>query len=284
MKPIPAQQRLHLLVARPKRPKQGPLVLCLLLGLMSGLGSLQAMAQTAAQPAARPAAAPAPAARPAAQAVRAGAAATAAAPAGNTLGRGTGPILTLEELRTCFSTRDRLEAELNASTAARDTLNKEKQEIELEQEALRAGQPSPANLRAQVDELGERYKAYNAKLADWEGRVKTFNEGPGRRTGSLVDRQRLALNAERAALDEERKGLDVDRERIQGLQNENQTLVQNYNAKVTAHQQRVEGWNTRNAAWNDSATKLEEDRADWVTDCSNRRYREDDEIAIQRGR
>jgi hypothetical protein len=46
----------------------------------------------------------------------------------------------------------------------------------------------------------------------------------------------------------------------------------------------VQEWNTRNQAWNEAGARLEGERKDWVTGCADRRYREDDEIAIKAGR
>ena len=57
-----------------------------------------------------------------------------------------------------------------------------------------------------------------------------------------------------------------------------------FNAKVAALDARVADWNQRNAQVNDSAKALEQERMSWISDCGDRRYREDDEIAIRRGK
>mgnify|MGYP000370216868 CR=1 FL=1 len=56
------------------------------------------------------------------------------------------------------------------------------------------------------------------------------------------------------------------------------------NAKVGAFDGRVSDWNQRNAAVNDAAKALEQERLKWMSDCGDRRYREDDELAIKRGK
>jgi hypothetical protein len=47
---------------------------------------------------------------------------------------------------------------------------------------------------------------------------------------------------------------------------------------------RIAAWNERNGQWNDTSNALEAERKGWVTACADRRYREDDENAIRRGK
>ncbi|MBK6472251.1 MAG: hypothetical protein IPF94_16520 [Betaproteobacteria bacterium] len=46
----------------------------------------------------------------------------------------------------------------------------------------------------------------------------------------------------------------------------------------------MQDWNQRNAQVNETARKLEDERSLWLSECSNRRYREDDEKAIRAGK
>ena len=75
--------------------------------------------------------------------------------------------------------------------------------------------------------------------------------------------------------------LDVERETVLG---ENQAAVNAYNARVGTLDKRVVDWNQRNAQWNEASKALEIERKDWVDQCGNRRYREDDEKAIRAGK
>ena len=86
---------------------------------------------------------------------------------------------------------------------------------------------------------------------------------------------------EREQLDVERKTLDAERETVVA---ENQAAVNTYNARVGNLDARVQDWNQRNAQWNEASKALEIERQDWVDQCGNRRYREDDEKAIRAGR
>ncbi len=60
--------------------------------------------------------------------------------------------------------------------------------------------------------------------------------------------------------------------------------MRDYNVKATALDTRVTDWNARNAKLNEANAAREAERKGWVTACSDRRYREDDEIAIRKGK
>ena len=98
---------------------------------------------------------------------------------------------------------------------------------------------------------------------------------------SDAERTRRAINAEREEIDRASKALNDDRAR---LQTSTETAVNAFNAKAAAVDARIADWNRRNQAWNDAGSELEDTRKTWVANCGDRRYREDDEIAIKRGK
>ena len=54
--------------------------------------------------------------------------------------------------------------------------------------------------------------------------------------------------------------------------------------KATALDARVTAWNQNNEQWNADSRALETERSTWVSACSDRRYREEDETAIRQGK
>jgi hypothetical protein len=62
-----------------------------------------------------------------------------------------------------------------------------------------------------------------------------------------------------------------------------QETVNAFNNRAAAQEQKVADWNSRNKKLAEETGALASDREQWVADCGNRRYREDDEIAIKRG-
>ena len=82
-------------------------------------------------------------------------------------------------------------------------------------------------------------------------------------------------------MEKERAALEAERERVSAA---NRQAVDDYNARVATLDARAKSWNERNAQLSDRASKLEDARLDWVTNCADRRYREEDEIAIKAGK
>jgi chromosome segregation ATPase len=200
------------------------------------------------------------------------------------LGKGSGagmPMLDKEQLRACFNRRDELEVRLKGAETGRAPLDAEKAEIMAVAEALAADRLAVDAAKAEIDQLGVRFNAFAERVEAWNAAVKQFNESGTSGSQSQQQRQRDAIATERTQLEEQRKLLEAEKTQITESA---QATVAAYNAKVTAHQQRANGWNERNRSWNEASTQLETERADWVETCADRRYREDDEIAIKAGR
>jgi len=233
---------------------------------------LQAQQQPAKPPAA---------ARPAATTPPAPAAPAAAASARG-FGSARGPLLTRDELRACFSQEDDLKKRLEAQEAARGPLEQEKKAIGDEQALMRAERAKldGGELATGVAAFSERNKAFNERRVRWETRVKAYNDAG--RDASPQDRDEL--NAERVALEKEQAALEAERKRLVGLQEAHKDLVQAFNAKIRALDARVAEWNKRNGAYNEANASIESDRLAWASSCGNRRYREEDEMAIRAGK
>lgn len=122
-------------------------------------------------------------------------------------------------------------------------------------------------------------KAYGVRVQTWNDSVAAFNANPP--AGSRADKVRDQLNAERGQLEKLKTGLEGERT---ALTTNSEHAVAAYNAEAEALQKRVQDWNHRNEAWIKQSTALDDERHTWTTDCANRRYREDDEKAIQSGK
>jgi chromosome segregation ATPase len=230
-----------------------------------------AQTQAPAKPAAKAAAKPAVPAK------------SASAAADKTMSLGSkssnGPILTRDELRLCLSQEETIRKRVEAHTAARAPLDKEKADLSAAQQTLRAERVPLEDLKKQAEALSERMKAYSGRVTAWNDSVTAFNANPP--TGLKADRERNALNKEREDLGTLQKALDVEKTEFAAR---SEALVRDYNAKAGAVDTQVTSWNQRNEQWNQDARALEADRSEWVISCSDRRYREDDEIAIKRGK
>jgi chromosome segregation ATPase len=245
--------------------------------LLVAFASFAAHAQT--QPAAKPVAKPA--AKAASAPAKAAKAASAAGDKTLSLGGKTssGPILTRDELRTCMSQEEVIRKRLEAHTALRAPLDKEKTDLSTAQQNLRTERGPLEDMKKQADALGQRMKDYGARVNAWNEQVATFNTANP--TGAKGERERNALNKERDDLGVLQKALEAEKTEFAA---KSEGVVRDYNAKAAVVDAQVSDWNQRNEKWNKDSRALEADRSEWVTNCADRRYREDDETAIKRGK
>jgi chromosome segregation ATPase len=194
---------------------------------------------------------------------------------GNT---GSGKLLTREELRACFKRRDDLSARLADVEAQRKALDAEREAIAQERAALAAERDVVKQKTDAVAGLEARMVAFKQKVDDWQARVTAFNDSG--RVGVMADRQRADLQREQTALTATQKELEAERVTVTGAAQE---AIGAFNTRVAAVEARTTDWNARNGKLNDTTQAVTDDRQGWVTECSNRRYREDDETAIKRG-
>jgi len=255
------------------------------LGLATGVSAQAPATATKPPAAAKPAVAKPPAAKPAA------AAPAKAAPADNktlALGGGKGdgaagarkPILTRDELRVCLNQEGDIRGRIEKHEALRPAIADEKNAIVALQDALKA------ELTALQPRHKEAVETLNAKNVAHGKRVEAFNESAkafaaSGRSGPAQERARKELNDEQVAINAAAKALDGERvATIERLQSETKA----FNDKKAALDTRIAEWNTRNKDWNDANLRLEDERKGWIENCSDRRYREEDETAIKAGK
>jgi chromosome segregation ATPase len=194
---------------------------------------------------------------------------------GNT---GAGKLLTREELRACFKRRDELVPRLADLEAQRKALDGERDTIAQDRAALAGEREGVKQKTDAVAALEPRMVAFKQKVDDWQARVTAFNDSG--RAGMSADRQRADLQREQAALTASQKELEAERQTVTTAAQE---AINAFNTKASAVEGRATDWNARNGKLNEATQAASDDRQSWVTECANRRYREDDETAIKRG-
>jgi predicted nucleic acid-binding Zn-ribbon protein len=163
--------------------------------------------------------------------------------------------------------------------AARAPLDKEREGIAAMREALAAERVQVQAASDKAVDFRTRMEAHAARVAQWNRDVENFNNSNPK--GPFGERERVRINTEREAL--QKASTEFEAERV-AMAAGNDKLIAAYNANAKALEARVAEWNQRNQAWNQAGTKLESERQDWVDACADRRYREDDEIAIKAGK
>lgn len=246
----------------------------LLAGLfVAGLGS--AAAQTApAKPATKPVAKPPSMVVPAKPA-----AAGKTLSMGGSSASGGGPILTREELRACLSREESIHKRLDELDGRRTPLNAERDQLNADKAELQTGRMALEDFKVKAEALNARTRDYATRVEAWNKRLADFNAST--RPATQLERLKGEINSEREVLEKELKELEAARA---SLTAESEAGVSAFNAKAVALDGRVNTWNQRNLQVNEAAKLLEDERSLWLSECGNRRYREDDEAAIRRSK
>ena len=170
--------------------------------------------------------------------------------------------MTLDELRACMKF-DR------ANEIAAAEITQQQQTFTRDQAAVKAEQ-------AEVDKTTEENRARLAVLASERNAM----------TAVVSDLESRALSAK---TDEEKAAHEADRLKLIERNRMHQQNVESFNAvqqaqriRVDAVNARIDAINQRNKTVNDRVEPLQKQVAAWKEQCGNRRFREEDEIAIKK--
>ena len=127
--------------------------------------------------------------------------------------------------------------------------------------------------------------------------------GSGKSTGRVLTRDELracmarqadqhtkreAIVKSTAELDKEEAGIHAEAEAIkearEALDRTSQEAIDGFNKRLLANDERIDAFNKRKADLAAEATAWQNVQNDWTVNCGDRRYREDDETAIKRGK
>ena len=127
--------------------------------------------------------------------------------------------------------------------------------------------------------------------------------GSGKSTGRVLTRDELrACMAQQAdqrikresivqgsqELDKEEAGIKAETDAInaarQTLDRTSQEAIDGFNKRLLANEERIDAYNKRRAQLAADGNAWQGVQNEWTANCGDRRYREDDEIAIKRGK
>ncbi len=189
----------------------------------------------------------------------------------------SGKMLSREELRACLKRLDDVNASGKDMEGKRAALDREKDDLVKSGDALKAERADVETKLAAVREWEARMRAHGSEIEAFNQRTKALEQAPRAEREPMAK----ALEAERERLNQARAPLAADEARLVSAY---QGAVKAYNERALARDSVVSDWNARNKALNEQAVKHEEDRGSWLSECANRPYREDDEIAIKQGK
>lgn len=192
----------------------------------------------------------------------------------------SGPVLTRDELRACLNERTAIAKRLEALEAQRAPLDDERKAIEADRESVKVARDALEAQRAKNEAMSQRFSEHKVKLETFNKAVADFTES-NPRPGPSTDRRRAGFAKEGKELNE---ALAALRTEAAALEADTKEVVERYNAKINPLNERTDTWNKRNAELNATREKIKADDTAWLASCSDRRYREDDEIAIRNGK
>jgi predicted nucleic acid-binding Zn-ribbon protein len=200
----------------------------------------------------------------------------------NTLGgksTSIGKVMTRDELRACIKQQEDLNTRKTTLEKRQIALKDERTVIQKENDAIKAEQDGLNARKGNVDDLNKRMAEHAERVKDLNQRSADFEQAG--RSGPNAERERRKLDKERADIEKAEAALKTEREQVSGG---NADVVAKLNARVDAQQQVASDWNTRSKKVDQELQTYENDRGDWVSNCGERRYREDDEKAIRAGK
>jgi hypothetical protein len=171
-------------------------------------------------------------------------------------------IMTREELRACFKLKQ------SNDTAAAAILQ-EQQAFASDQDAIKAEQ-------AEVNKGNDDIRARSTVLmAERDAIAAVVSELSAKAQTAKTDAEKADYEAERAKLIERNRMHQQNAESLNAAQ---QTQVE----RVNALNERIVAINQRGKTVNDRVEPQQKQVATWREQCSNRRFREEDEIALKK--
>jgi len=171
-------------------------------------------------------------------------------------------IMTIAELRTCM----KLE-QANKKNAA---------EILQEQDAFKRDQEAVKVEQAEVKKANDDIRARVATLNAERDAISTASTALSAKVAAAkTDEEKAALESERVKLLERNRQYEQDADKFNAMQPA-------LRERVTALNERIDAINQRNKTINERVEPHQAQVASWRSTCSNRRFREEDEIVIKK--
>jgi hypothetical protein len=188
----------------------------------------------------------------------------------------SGKLMTKDELRTCFARREELNVGAKKIDANRVQIDAERAEVLKEGEAIKLDRDEIDKRLAVVREWEGRVKAHGVAIEAYNKRMAEANEAPAKQR-TMADE----LKATREELEKAGAQLKTEEAAVVPAY---QNAVKTYNDRAAARDTKVTSWNERNAAALKATDGHQVTREAWTSECANRPYKEDDEIAIKAGK
>lgn len=186
-------------------------------------------------------------------------------------------MMTRDELRRCLKLPDTIKTLNSALEQSKSVLDQDRLKIDpakAELTALRADVEVHKDAVQKTDtvvrELSKEIEQWNVELEELE-----------KSTMKTAERRKKELKGQQAGLIARNKEVVAQRDQSFGAY---EAAVAKFNARGKELEATISEWNARNQQLVIEAEKVSDLREDYAADCSNRKFREEDEIAIKQGK
>lgn len=194
--------------------------------------------------------------------------------------RGKGDIImSKEELRACMALKASNDKGSLEMERRRAELDKEREQLANAPDSGTALRAAVAEKLKAVQDLDAALDAHRKTVEDWNERMADFEK----RSKDMrnADRRRQVLKQEQFALRANEEKLMAERQdKVAAYE----ASVQEANHRISQGGQRNADWNARNEQLGAAEQDLLDARHKWASECGDRRFREEDEIAIKAGK
>lgn len=190
---------------------------------------------------------------------------------------GAGKLMTRDELRSCLKRLDDVNQGAKDIDALRPVLDREREELKVSGEALKAERAEVDRLLVLVREWEGKVRGHAVEIESYNKRSAAVQDAPRNQQERLIEE----LKSDRDRLQTAREALAAEEAKLVPAY---QAAAKAYNERAVARDARVNDWNARNTAAVDVSANQQESRALWLNECANRPYLEDDEKAIKVGK
>ena len=185
--------------------------------------------------------------------------------------------MTRDELRVCMALPDKIKAKSQELERAKATLDSERKTIGDAQSEMDALRRDVDTQKAEVQKTDTAVREIAAEIEAWNKELEDAEAS----SMKSAERRKKELKSQQPALVARNKATIASRDesfRLYGV------AVEKYNTRGKELDGSIQAWNKRNSELASESDRLSDLREDYAADCSHRKFRETDEIAIKQGK
>ncbi|MFZ4539848.1 hypothetical protein [Propionivibrio sp.] len=186
-------------------------------------------------------------------------------------------MMTRDELRRCMKLPDTIKAMAAAVEQSKGVLDQDRLKIDPAKAELATLRTEVEAQKAVVQKSDGAVRELSKEIDQWNTELEDLEKNDSK----TAQRRLKEIKGQQSGLMARNKDAVSQRDKAFGAY---EAAVAKFNARGKELETSINEWNARNQRLVEEAEKVTELRDDYAADCSNRRFREEDEIAIKQGK